>query len=190
MDVTSSDAEAVRQARDGDASAYGQLVTQHQQAAFRAAYLILRDAQAAEDIAQEGFVRAYSQLSRFRSDDPFRPWLLRIVTNLALNELRRRKRGLVLLERFGRLPRQPAASAEAVTVEGVTQRRVWEAINRLDLDDRLILYLRYFLELSEADMARVIDKAPGTVKSRLHRAGRRLRALIEAEYPDLRTEDD
>ena len=91
--MTSSDVEAVRQSSDGDASASGQLVAQHQQAAFRAAYLILRDAQAAEDIAQEGFVSAYSQQSRFRTDDPFRPWLLRIVTNLALNEVRRRKRG-------------------------------------------------------------------------------------------------
>ena len=190
MDVASSDAEALRLACAGDATAYGQLVVRHQEAAFRAAYLILRDAQAAEDVAQEGFVRAYRGLPRFRAEDPFRPWLLRIVTNVALNEVRRRKRGIALLERFGRQPRRLQASAEAVTVQGETQRLVWEAINRLDIDDRLILYLRYFLQLSEADMARVIDKAPGTVKSRLHRAGRRLRHLIEAEYPDLRTEDD
>jgi RNA polymerase sigma-70 factor (ECF subfamily) len=190
MNRTASDAEAVRLARAGDASAYGLLVTQHQEAAFRAAYLILRDAQAAEDVTQEGFVRAYRELARFRADDPFRPWLLRIVTNLALNEVRRRKRGIALLERFGRQPSQPAEGPETVTVEGETQRRVWEAINRLSLDDRLILYLRYFLELNEADTARVIDKAAGTVKSRLHRAGRRLRVLIEKEYPDLRLSDD
>jgi RNA polymerase sigma-70 factor (ECF subfamily) len=69
-------------------------------------------------------------------------------------------------------------------------REVWQAINRLPLDDRLILYLRYFLELSEADMAHVHDRPPGTVKSRLHRAGRKLRAVIEHEYPHLRLSND
>ena len=190
MERTSSEAEALFLARRGDASAFGLLVLEHQQAAFRAAYLILHDAQAAEDAAQEGFVRAYRQLHRFRGEDPFRPWLLRIVTNLALNETRRRKRGLALLERFGREPERREPGPESLVSAGEETREVWQAINRLAPDDRLILYLRYFLELSEADMARVIDKAPGTVKSRLHRAGRRLRAVIETEYSHLRLPDD
>ncbi len=190
MERLSSEAEALRLARQGDASAFGLLVRSHQEAAFRAAYLILHDAQAAEDVAQEGFVRAYRQLDRFREDDPFRPWLLRIVTNLALNETRRRKRGLALLERFGRLAPRRAPGPESITMASEETREVWQAINRLPQDDRLILYLRYFLELSEADMARVIDRAPGTVKSRLYRAGRRLRDVIEKEYPHLRMPDD
>ena len=190
MERTSSEAEALLQARNGDASAFGLLVRSHQEAAFRAAYLILHDAQAAEDAAQEGFVRAYRQLHRFREEDPFRPWLLRIVTNLALNETRRRKRGLALLERFGRQAPQTVPGPERITAASEETRDVWQAINRLPADDRLILYLRYFLELSEAEMARVIGKAPGTVKSRLHRAGRRLRAVIEKEYPHLRMPDD
>ena len=190
MERSSSQAEALLQARRGNASAFGLLVQNHQEAAFRAAYLILRDAQAAEDVAQEGFLRAYRQLHRFREEDPFRPWLLRIVTNLALNETRRRKRGLALLERFGRQAPEGEPGPESVTTKTEEAHEVWQAINRLQQDDRLILYLRYFLELSEADMARVIDRAPGTVKSRLHRAGRRLRAVIEKEYPHLRLPDD
>jgi RNA polymerase sigma-70 factor (ECF subfamily) len=190
MERSSPEAEALIRARNGDASAFGLLVQTHQEAAFRAAYLILRDAQAAEDIAQEGFVRAYRELHRFRQDDPFRPWLLRIVTNLALNETRRRKRGLALLERFGRLAPRLAPGPEHVTASAEQSQGVANAINRLPPDDRLILYLRYFLELSEADMARVIDRPAGTVKSRLHRAGRRLRAVIEQDYPHLRWPDD
>jgi RNA polymerase sigma-70 factor (ECF subfamily) len=190
MERTSSEAEALTLARGGDASAFGLLVQEHQQAAFRAAYLILHDAQAAEDVAQEGFVRAYRQLHRFREENPFRPWLLRIVTNLALNETRRRKRGLALLERFGREPPRGQPGPETLTMATEEAQAVWQAINRLPQDDRLVLYLRYFLELSEADMARVIDRAPGTVKSRLHRAGRRLRDVIEKDYPQLRTSDD
>ena len=190
MEQTTSEAEALVLARRGDASAFGMLVRSHQEAAFRAAYLILHDAQAAEDAAQEGFVRAYRMLHQFREGDPFRPWLLRIVTNLALNETRRRKRGLALLERFGRQAPRSAPGPESLAAASEQSREVWQAINRLPLDDRLILYLRYFLELSEADMAQVIDKAPGTVKSRLHRAGRRLRDIIEKQYPHLRMTDD
>jgi RNA polymerase sigma-70 factor (ECF subfamily) len=190
MERSSPEAEALRRARDGDTSAYGLLVPMHQEAAFRAAYLILRDAQAAEDIAQEGFVRAYRELHRFRPDDPFRPWLLRIVTNLALNETRRRKRGLALLERFGRQPQRSEPGPERLTAATEQSQEVADAINRLPEDDRLVLYLRYFLELSEADMARVIERPAGTVKSRLHRAGRRLRAVIERDYPHLRWPDD
>jgi RNA polymerase sigma-70 factor (ECF subfamily) len=190
MERTSSEAEALRGARNGDASAFGLLVQSHQEAAFRAAYLILHDAQAAEDVAQEGFVRAYRQLHRFREEDPFRPWLLRIVTNLALNETRRRKRGLALLERFGRQAPRLAPGPERLATISEETREVWQAINQLAMDDRLILYLRYFLELSEAEMARVIERAPGTVKSRLHRAGRRLKTIIETDYPHLRLPDD
>ena len=190
MERSSSEAEALLRARNGDASAFGLLVQSHQEAAFRAAYLILHDAQAAEDAAQEGFVRAYRQLHRFRGEDPFRPWLLRIVTNLALNETRRRKRGLAVLERFGRMAPRSEPGPERLTTASEQSQEVADAINRLPEDDRLILYLRYFLELGEADMARIIERPHGTVKSRLHRAGRRLRDLIEKEYPHLRWRDD
>jgi RNA polymerase sigma-70 factor (ECF subfamily) len=186
MELASSEREAVSRARGGDASAYGMLVRAHQEAAFRAAYLILHDAQAAEDVTQEGFVRAYQGLASFREEAAFRPWLLRIVTNLALNQVRSRGRGLAMLQRLGGRRQEiepPAEESFAATEEA---RTVWQALNRLDPDDRLILYLRYFLEQSEDEMARVIGKAPGTVKSRLHRAGRRLRGVIEREFPELR----
>jgi RNA polymerase sigma-70 factor (ECF subfamily) len=189
MKQTSSEVEALLRARVGDASAYGLLVQNHQEAAFRAAYLILHDAQAAEDIAQEALVRAYRELHRFREADPFRPWLLRIVTNLALNETRRRRRVFDLLQRFGRQAPRSLPGPEGVLLATEESRDVWRAINQLATDDRLILYLRYFLELSEAEMARVIQRPPGTVKSRLHRAGRRLRAVIEKDYPHLRLPD-
>ena len=186
MEILSSEREAVSLARKGDASAYAVLVQSHQEAAFRAAYLILRDAQAAEDVTQEGFIRAYQNLDRFRDDAVFRPWLLRIVTNLALNQVRSRGRGLSLLQRLGGRAEETEPPADAGIAATEEARTVWRAINRLSLDDRLILYLRYFLEQSEDDMARVIGKAPGTVKSRLHRAGRRLRDVIERDFPQLR----
>jgi RNA polymerase sigma-70 factor (ECF subfamily) len=191
MEQRPTDAEAVAAALQGDRNAFGVLVTRYEEAAFRTAYLIARDADDAADIAQDAFMRAHAQLRRFRVEEPFRPWLLRIVTNLALNYRRSRGRRLGLLERAGRLLwRDDEPPAEAIVTRDEESRTVWEAIDRLGSDDRLILYLRYFLELSEAEMARVIDKAPGTVKSRLSRASARLREVIEREYPELRDGDD
>jgi RNA polymerase sigma-70 factor (ECF subfamily) len=191
METVLSDTEAIARAQNGDASAYGVLVKNHESAAFRAALLILRDASSAEDVAQEAFVRAYRELGRFRAGESFRPWLLRIVTNLALNEKRSATRRIALFDRAGRqwspafepaLDEQVAANDEAATL--------WRAIDRLDERDRLVLYLRYFLELDEKEMAQAIGKPAGTVKSRLFRASRRLRELIQRDYPELRTPND
>ena len=92
------DAELVDLARDGDVPAYEELVTRYQGIAHRVAWLVARQAGEAEDAVQEAFVKAYYALPRFRSDAPFRPWLLRIVANEARNRVRssRRRDGLVL----------------------------------------------------------------------------------------------
>jgi RNA polymerase sigma factor (sigma-70 family) len=191
MEHRPTDAEAIARAREGDSGAFGVLVTRYEEAAFRAAYLVTRNADDAADMAQEAFVRAHAQLRTFRQEEPFRPWLLRIVTNLALNQRRAFGRRIGLLERAGRLlSRDDVPPPETLVAADEESRTVWEAINRLGDDDRLILYLRYFLELSEAEMARVIDKAPGTVKSRLSRASGRLRDVIERDYPHLRHAGD
>ena len=104
--------------------------------------------------------------------------------------MRARGRKLGLLQRFGALRRdEEEPGPELPLVENERARTVWSAINRLGQDDRLILYLRYFLDLDEREMARVIDRPAGTVKSRLHRAGTRLRQVIERDYPELREND-
>lgn len=180
----------VASAVSGDIASFGALVEQHQEVAFRTAYLITRDAAMAEDAAQEAFVRAYRQIGSFRRDAPFRPWLLRIVTNVALNEVRSRRRRGGLFDRVASL-RQPdvAAPDETVTAKDEADD-VLKAINELPQDDRVILYLRYYVELPEREIADAIGRPPGTVKSRLHRASRRLRDVIEKKYPHLRGESD
>ena len=179
------DSAAIDAVRNGDAEAYAPLVERYQQVAFRTAYLVVRDADSAEDVAQEGFIRAYRQLHRFRAGEPFRPWLLRIVTNLALNEVRARSRRRGMLGRL--LPvREVASPGPSRAVEqGEQQRELLDAIGRLGRDDQVILYLRHFLDLPEQEIAEAIGRRPGTVKSRLSRARRRLRAVVEARYPSL-----
>lgn len=185
---TTSDAEAVRAVLSGDRDAFVALVERYQEVAFRAAYLVTRDAAAAEDVAQDAFVRAFRQLRAFRVDEAFRPWLLRIVTNLALNEVRRRKRKQAAWSRLVTFRGRDEPPLEAAVVIQEEQRRLWDAISGLPENDRVVLYLRYFLELPEREIAAAIGCAPGTVKSRLHRASARLRERIEAHYPSLAEE--
>lgn len=188
MDAIGDEQSLVQAARSGDGEAFGRLVRAHQEVAFRAAYLIVRDPAAAEDIAQEAFVRAYRGLGSFREGEPFRPWLLRIVSNLAKNEVRSRTRRAGLWDRLVRLRQPDEPSPEASVAASDEHERLAAAIGELPLDDRMVLYLRFFLELPEEEVARVLGVARGTVKSRQHRASDRLRRLIEARYPSLRRE--
>ncbi len=195
MEAPLSDAEAAVRVRQGDQSAYSTLVRNHQESAFRTAFLILRDTAAAEDVAQEAFIRAYRHFGRFRETEPFRPWLLRIVTNLALNDQRSRTRKRSVIDRMLRLqpPIEDSGAKlgiDAALIAGEEATLLWQAMERLNQADRLILYLRYFLELDQQEMAGVIGKRPGTVKSRLNRASQRLRELIEREYPDLKAPNE
>jgi RNA polymerase sigma-70 factor (ECF subfamily) len=186
VDATATDAEAVAAARRGDQDAFCALVARYQEIAFRAAYLVLRDAGLAEDTAQEAFVRAYHALASFREGEPFRPWVLRIVTNLALNEARARNRRRGLLDRVARFRREPHSGVDREAELDEERALLWRAINELREEDRVVLYLRYFLELPEREIALAIGHPPGTVKSRLSRASGRLRDVIERRYPALR----
>lgn len=174
-----SEADLVRQARGGDEQAWESIVTDHRQAVFRLAYLTLGDPDEAEDVAQEVFIRAIRYLKRFDGTRPLRPWLLRIASNLARNRRRSIGRYWRALQRAGR----EANPQPELELEGA--RLLWRAVQRLAHTDQQCIYLRYFLELSEREMAEALKVAPGTVKSRLHRALRRLRGVIEKDFPEL-----
>ena len=153
---------------------------QHQGIAFRTAYLVAGNAGDAEDAAQEGFVKAYRALGRFRRGAPFRPWLLQIVANEARNRRRSagRRAGLVL-RAAGENPSGDAApSPEGTVVAGEERERLLVAVNTLREEDRLVIACRYFLDLSEEETAAALDVRRGTVKSRTSRALARLREQL------------
>lgn len=191
----SVEAGLVERARDGDAEAFGELVTMHQAAAFRVAYVLTGSTAEAEDAAQESFVKAYLALDRFRRDAPFRPWLLAIVGNEARNRLRSRGRREGLADRAlaalrggearstgDGAPRLAAAadSPEIEVLAGETQAEVRAALRDLGDDERRVVACRYLLGLSESETCAALGIPAGTVKSRLHRGLRRMRASLEA----------
>jgi RNA polymerase sigma-70 factor, ECF subfamily len=182
-----SEADLVHRARQGDASAWDTLVEQHQEALFRLAYLIVSDPDDAADIAQEAFIRAYRSLHRFDPERALRPWLLSIAGNLARNHRRSIGRYFAALQRLarGEVALHGEANIEELSAQQREAQSLWKAVRRLSEADQQVIYLRHFLDCSVEETAAVLDIAPGTVKSRLHRALARLRGVIEADFPAL-----
>jgi RNA polymerase sigma factor (sigma-70 family) len=172
--MQSPDEEAlVERARRGDPDAFEALVVSYQSLAFRTAFVIARDAADAEEAAQDAFVKAHRALGRFRSGEPFRPWLLTIVANEARNRRRSRGRRAALALRAAD-PGAPGEDPEAAALASERRKRLLTAVERLRDDDRDVLACRYFLDLSEEETAAALGIARGTVKSRTHRALGRL----------------
>ena len=180
-----TETELIDRARRGDGAAWESLVNDHQQGVFRLAYLMLGNAPEAEDVAQEAFLRAFQALHRFDPERPLRPWLLSIAANLARNQRRSLGRYFAAVRRLIQTEPETKVTSESKLAEKWDAEAVWKAVRQLDELDQQIIYLRYFLDIPVAETAQILDIAEGTVKSRLHRALRRLHAVIVADYPQL-----
>ncbi|MGD8406012.1 MAG: RNA polymerase sigma factor [Anaerolineales bacterium] len=177
-------AKQIRLARQGNQAAWEDLMRAHQEPVFRLAYLLMGDPDEAEDIAQETFLRAYKSLKRFDTERPLRPWLLRIASNLAHNRHRSIGRYLSALTRFAQ---QDPEGIKVTDIEPEDENQtLWQAVKKMTRPFQEVIYLRYFLDLSENEMVDVLDIPAGTVKSRLHRALSKLRGIIERNYPELK----
>src|SRR3989304_131372 len=145
-------------ARRGDGAAWEVLMREHQQGGFRLAYLLLGDADEAEDVAQETFIRAYRALERFDGSRPLRPWLLRIAGNLARNQRRSIGRYFGALQRLVTLDPEALARARGGSPPGPggagptaeEAHSLWQAVRRLSHTAPEIIYPRYFLHPSAA----------------------------------------
>lgn len=175
-------------AKRGDIGAFEALVRRYQDDAFRAAYLILRDAAEAEDAAQEAMVKAYRAIGRFREGSSFRPWLLKVVVNQSLTQVKSRSRRDRLAETAGREADPAFHTIDETVISRERARAIWSALDALKEHERVVVYLRYFLALPERELADYLGVAPGTVKSRLHRALAHLREVIARRYPELAQE--
>jgi RNA polymerase sigma-70 factor, ECF subfamily len=183
-----NNAHPITHAYPHDDLAWEAFIAEHQQAVFRLSYLLLGDPNEAEDVAQETFVRAWNATTSFDHNRPARPWLLQIAANLARNRRRSAGRYLHALGRLMRFGAPPPATIAERSMEHWEAQTLWEAVQQLSVHDQQIIYLRYFLELSETETAQTLGVAHGTAKSRLSRALERLRRVIATDFPALKEE--
>lgn len=188
--MTESDADLVARAQTGDALAFSELVRRHLDRAHAVAYRILRDREDARDVVQDGFVRAWKALPGFEGRSQFGTWLVRIVTNLALNRAQRDKlRGAPSLDDIGEL----ASPVQAGHGGGVAlAKRVADAIDGLPPVQRSTFILRFQEDLSVKETAERLGCSEGAVKASAFHAIRKLRAalgdladLVGAPAPDV-----
>ena len=165
----------IKAAQGGSEEALEQLYRRHWPWAHRAAYLVVHDAAAAEDIAQEAFLSAIRSLDRFDRRRPFGPWLNRIVVNRAIDWARARS-----------LRSETASdpAAEAVAPEPISEAysdEVVTALRTLSPEQRALIVLRYLLEYTPGEIAQALGLPRGTVNSRLRRGLDRLAVEMEAQ---------
>lgn len=171
-----NETELISRAKEGDLSAYEQLVRDHQGLALRVAYLVVREHSRAEDVVQEAFVKAHRSLGRFDGSKPFRPWILRIVRNEALNHLRGEgRREQVALRVAGQAMGDAAPSPETEALRREEQTRVLAALDLLPDRLRDVVSARFLLGLNETETAHLLRIPRGTVKSRTARGLERMR---------------
>ena len=175
--------QAIQRLKQGDISGLEYLVAHYQVKAVRTAYLITRDLGLAEDVVQDSFLRAYRGIRRFDATRPFEPWFMRSVINASVKMMQRSARQV----QMGDDADESLFTELALRVESVesqvesleVQNQIWEALQKLSPRQRAVLVQRYFLEISEAEMANESGTAKGTIKWLLNAARERLRGLLE-----------
>jgi RNA polymerase sigma-70 factor (ECF subfamily) len=171
--------EILARAIAGDHEAYAQLVRPYERVAYRVAAAITGRNADAEEAMQNGFVKAYRSLHRFRVGAAFRPWLLRIVINEAHNVLRAERRHLRLATRAAEQHETATAGADETVIAREEAETVLSSLARLPDADRLALALRYFAELPDGEAAALAGTSREAYRVRLVRARKRLQAVLE-----------
>jgi RNA polymerase sigma-70 factor, ECF subfamily len=175
-----ADLDAIRRLKKGDIAGLEVLVTRYQAKAMRAAFLILRDEQAAEDVSQATFIRVFEHIQRFDESRPFGPYLLRSVVNAALDLAQKSSQQAGLdggLDAVEELLQQGIAMEDQAEFN-LLKRDIQAALDQLSARQRAAIVMRYYLEMSEKEMAENLQTAPGTVKWLLNAARERLRVLL------------
>lgn len=159
-----------------DRDAAGELAASHWDELFRIAHLILRDVHAAEDVTQEALIAALTSLDSFDVERPLRPWLIRIVTNRALDQSR-----LVKRRRESPSEAVPEGALGSSDRPHADRNDLRDALEALDPDSRALLVLRYVLDYRSSEISSLLDIPATTVRSRLKRSLDQLRQTITVE---------
>jgi len=184
--------QAIARIKRGDWSGLEGLVRQHQAKAVYAAYLVLKDRPAAEDVVQNVFLRVVERIGQYDESRPFEPWFLRSVIHAALDAARQRSRWISLdaeaaAENDAGAPVAWLLNGQPWPEDLVETRELRQAVRsalkQLNAEQRAAIVLRYFLDMNEAEMVAILRRPPSTIKWRLHEAKRHLKALLRPLFP-------
>jgi RNA polymerase sigma-70 factor (ECF subfamily) len=179
-----SDAECVRLLQRGETDAFEILIRRHQKTIFNLVYRMLGDYDEAAEISQETFLSAYRAIGNFRGESNFSTWLYRIAVNHATTRrkiLNIRQQRSVPIENTEPVTDPHPGPAESIEKKEISQR-VQQALNSLEPEDATVILLRDLQDVPYEEVARVLEIPIGTVKSRLHRARRALKAELAAYF--------
>jgi RNA polymerase sigma-70 factor, ECF subfamily len=184
----------VMQAQQGSDEAFTRLVEEHQTHVYNLCYRMLGEPEAAEDAAQESFLRAYQNLQRYDRNRPFATWLLSIAAHYCIDRLRRRKLSMFSLDEENddgvtfEIADPASPNPEAESVKREERDRLHILLKDLDATDRAAIILRYWNDYSEIEIAESLNLTVSAVKSRLHRARRALAGMWQEDKPRARAE--
>lgn len=176
---------AISRIKQGDLNGLESLVKRYQVQAVQAAYLIVYDRALAEDLAQEAFVKAVERVHQFDEERPFAPWFFRILVNDALKAAKKQKRHVALDEfdqstlRLAEWLTHPDLQPERLLEQKETREDILNAIQSLPPDQRAVIVMHYFLDMSEAEMVERMDRPLSTIKWWLRDARKRLYDLMD-----------
>jgi RNA polymerase sigma-70 factor (ECF subfamily) len=183
------------QAQQGNEEAFTRLLEHYQTPVFNLCYRMLGEPEAAEDAAQEAFLRAYQNMGRYDRQRSFATWLLSIAAHYCIDRLRRRKFGIISLEEEADDEDRPTefADVEAISPEQEAVRReeqkvLHKVLQQLDAIDRAAVILRYWYDFSEIEISQSLNLTVPAVKSRLHRARKEIARRLEAKSSEPRLE--
>lgn len=168
----------IQEAIRGSHEAFRCLVEGHMKQAYNIAYGFVDDHHAAEEVAQEAFVRVYESLSSFRGDASFGTWLYRIVTNLALNRVKQRRRQQERRADIGTEEPMIAESAERWATETDITGHIERALHELPTLQRAVIMLRHMDGLSTREVSSILQCSEGTVKTHLFRGLEKMRQKL------------
>ena len=179
--------ELIRQAGQGDESAFEQLVIAYEKPVYNLCLRMCGDRDEAFDLSQDTFIKAWHAISLFHGDSKFQTWLMRIASNTCIDHLRKKKRKNVIpmtdLDREDEPLERQIADYEtdpAVLAEKAQDHEaVREAMSQLPDQDRLILSMRAIEDMSYREIGEALELQPGTVKSRISRAREKIRRSLD-----------
>jgi RNA polymerase sigma-70 factor, ECF subfamily len=193
--VAEDDIALVRRCQKGDALAFEQLVIKYRSKVFSMIFGMVQNEQDAWDLAQEGFIKAWRSIHRFKGQASFYTWLYRIVTNVAIDSLRRKgfKKTAEFDDRITASEVEPGSKTlptpDPLPHHGLEREeirlRIEQAISKLSPEHRAVIVMKEIEELQYNDIAEALGCSIGTVMSRLFYARKKLQTLLKDVYENL-----